>query len=292
MKAVQYRNVRETEIAQTAEIFLIAVNDMYARHGINLAAPERAAIETGYRHIFETGIFQVAEVDGRIAAICNAVVRGPLWFLSGFWMLPQFQRQGLGGTLLKRVMAEGEASGARIFFTWSSVDQTAIATYMKQGMLPGYPILSFGGPLRESPSQQQPGYVVEPLDISHAMELDAQVRATSREADHGFWLSKAGQEGRQVVRGRRAIGYYYFKGGVIGPAAWSDAADGPAVMEAAFREASQGAEQLRVAIPGVNHTAIRFALASGLRLISFSHLLRSAPFGMMEQYLASGPLLF
>ena len=292
MKAVQYRAVRETEIDEAVEVFLTAVTDMYARHGITAAVPERAAIEAGYRHIFETGIFQVAEVDGQIAAICNAVVRDRLWFLSGFWMLPRFQRQKIGGALLGRVKRLGQDAGAHTFFTWSSVDQTAMASYMKQGMLPGYQILTFaGGVLRELPEQGS-GIRVEPLDLSCAMEMDVRVRATAREADHRFWLSTSGHQGRQVMRDGRTVGYYYINQGSMGPAAWRDAEDGLTVLEAALREAAKDALQVRMAIPGVNHTAIRFALGAGLRLAAFSHLLTSAPFGLMEQYLPSGPLLF
>src|SRR4051812_23124476 len=115
MNEVQYRPVRDTEISETAEIFLIAVADMYARHGINATPLEQRVVEHGYRHVFETGIFRVAEIDGRIAAICHAIVRDGLWFLSGFWMLPEFQRQRLGGALLKQVMDAGASVGADTF---------------------------------------------------------------------------------------------------------------------------------------------------------------------------------
>ena len=291
MEKVQYRPVRETELAETAEVFLTAVTDMYARHGINQPPPPRSTVETGYRHIFETGIFYVAEVEGRIAAICNGVVRGSLWFLSGFWMLPQFQRQRIGSALLKIVHDEGARLGANIFFTWSSVDQTAMASYMKRGMLPGYQILTFAGSVR-APLEQRDGYEVQPLDISYAIALDERVRATGREVDHRFWLSQSGHQGRQLMRDRRPVGYYYFNHGVVGPAAWSEATDAEALMEAACREATLDGEEVRLMIPGINHTAIRFALEAGLRLKGFSHLLRSAPFGLMEQYLPSGPMLF
>jgi GNAT superfamily N-acetyltransferase len=291
MEAVLYRPVRETEIAETADIFLTAVTDMYERHGIKAAPPERATVETGYRHIFETGIFQVAEVDGRIAAICNGVVRDRLWFLSGFWMLPQFQRQGIGGSLLRRVRDEGERAGASTFFTWSSVDMTAMASYMKLGMLPGYQILTFAGPLRGA-LKEPDGYESQPLELAGATELDAQVRAAAREADHNFWLAKSGHQGRRLMRDGRAVGYYYFNQGTIGPAAWADTKDASALIEAACSEAARDASQVRLMIPGINHTAIRFALNAGLRLVAFSHLLTTAPFGRMEQYLASGPLLF
>jgi hypothetical protein len=42
----------------------------------------------------------------------------------------------------------------------------------------------------------------------------------------------------------------------------------------------------------MNHAALRFALDSGLRLTGFNHLLISAPFAHLEQYIPSGPSLF
>lgn len=291
MKEVQYRPVRETELDETVDIFLTAVADMYERHGIKVALPERSMVETGYRHIFETGTFYVAEVGGRLAAICNGVVRDRLWFLSGFWMLPQFQRRGIGGALLKRVREEGALLGANIFFTWSSVDTTAMASYMKEGMLPGYQILTFAGPLRRALPEDE-GYAVGPLELASAAELDSQVRATARAVDHQFWLTKSGHEGRQLVRDGRVVGYYYLNHGTVGPAAWANPDEALVLIETACREAAADAEQVRLMIPGINHTAVRFALGAGLRLVAYSHLLTTAPFGRMEQYLSSGPLLF
>jgi GNAT superfamily N-acetyltransferase len=292
MEAVNYRPVRATEIDETVEIFLTAVTDMYRRHGINTPAPERAVIATYYRHTFETGIYHVAEVGGRIAAVCHAVVRDHLWFLSGFWMLPEFQRRKIGGQLLRGVRAAGERAGADTFFTWSSVDMTAMASYMKIGMLPGYQILTFGGALGRELPEQRSGYEVQPLEIANAIALDIEVRATGREVDHRFWLAQPSVKGRQLTSGGRVVGYYYVNHGVIGPAAWANAKDAEALIEAACGEAGRDASQVRLMIPGVNHAAIRFALENGLRLVAYSHLLTSAPFGMMEQYLSSGPSLF
>src|ERR1051325_1209012 len=118
---VKYRPVHGTEIGETVGIFLTAVADMYRRHGINTPAPERSVIETYYRHTFETGIYYVAEVDGRLAAVCHAVVRDRLWFLSGFWMLPEFQRQKIGGRLLRPRPGVGGGAGGDHIFTPCSV---------------------------------------------------------------------------------------------------------------------------------------------------------------------------
>lgn len=291
MAQVQYRPVREEEIPATVELFRTAVADLYKRNGLNTPLPERAVIELYYGHIFRTGIFHVAEIEGRVAAIGHAIVRDELWFLSGFWALPELQGKRIGGMLLRQVMAEGERAGARKFFTWSSVDLTAMASYMRVGMLPGYQTLTFAGVADKLPEQPQ-GYEVFELEISTAIRLDEQVRETGRDADHRFWLTEMGSKGRQVLRDGKSIGYYYFNQGLIGPAAWTRVEDAEAMLSLMCLEAAAHAQSLRLMIPGINHAAIRFALQAGLRLAAYSHLLTTAPFGRMEQYLPSGPSLF
>jgi GNAT superfamily N-acetyltransferase len=291
MAQVQYRPVREEEIPATIDLFHTALADLYKRHGMNTPLPERGMIEMLYRYIFRTGIFHVAEVGGRLAAIGHAIVRDKLWFLSGFWALPELQGKRIGGTLLRQVWEEGQRLGAQKFFTWSSIDLTAMASYMRVGMLPGYQVLTFAGAPDRLPERPLE-YEVEALELSVAASLDAQVRETGREIDHRFWLMESGHEGRQVLRGGEAVGYYYFNQGMVGPAAWTKAEDATGMLALACREATAPAQPLRLMIPGINHAAIRFALEAGLRLAAYSHLLTTSPFGHMEQYLPSGPSLF
>lgn len=291
MAQVQYRPVREEEIPATLDLFLTAVAELYKRHGLTTPLPERAAVELNYRHIFRTGIFHVAEVGGRLAAIGHAIVRDRLWFLSGFWALPELQGKRIGGTLLRQVIDEGKRSGAQKFFTWSSIDLTAMATYMRAGMLPGYQTLTFAGTPDKLP-ERPPEYEVEALELSTAARVDAHVRETGRETDHDFWLNSAGQKGRQVRRDGEVVGYFYFNHGLVGPAGWMKAEDASALLSLACRETAAEGQPLRLMIPGINHAAVNFALQAGLRLTAFSHLLTSAPFGRMEQYLSSGPSLF
>ena len=99
-------------------------------------------------------------------------------------------------------------------------------------------------------------------------------------------------QGRQIRRGESVVGYFYFKGEAIGPAAWLEPGAATALLTLACREASTESETISLRVPGVNHDAIRFALQSGLRYKYFAHLLTTAPFGRMQQYLASGPTLF
>ena len=292
MDEVRYRLVREEEIPESVELFLTSLSDLVARMNSTAPLPPRTYVEAMYRYIYRTGIFHVAETRGKLVAICHAIVRDQLWFLSGFWALPGMQGRKIGGTLLKRVWEEGAgAGGARTFFTWSSTDYQAMASYMKMGMLPGYQVLTFTGAVENVPSEQT-GYQVQPLEVSTAVKVDQQIRGTGREIDHRFWLDEFQLQGRQIMRDRSVIGYYYFDKGTIAPAAWLEESGAEVLLEIACREAAAETGQLRLMIPGVNHAALRFALRLNLRLTHYAHLLTTAPFGRMEQYLPSGPSLF
>ncbi|HEY0099247.1 MAG TPA: GNAT family N-acetyltransferase [Pyrinomonadaceae bacterium] len=292
MSNIIYRAAVEADIPATLDLFLEAVAEIYQRHNMHMPLPPRPSVEVAYRHIFRTGIFRVAESDGRLICICHAVVRDELWFLSGFWARPELQARGVGGKLIREVWREGAEAGAKKFFVWSSMDHTAIASYLKMGMLPGYQIFTFSGrpdALPDAPT----GYEVEPLSLEAACDIDRAIRETRRETDHHFWLSEVKLEGRQVRRrDGRLAGYYYFKGEALAPVAWMERGDAEAVLTLACRDAVAQADAISLRVPGINHDAIRFALACGLRLNAMAHLFTSAPFGRMEQYLASGPTLF
>jgi GNAT superfamily N-acetyltransferase len=283
-----YRQAHPRDVPEMSDLFLEAVVSLYARNNIATPLPPRAVVLSSYEHTRETGIFHLAQVDGRIAAIAGAVVRDHLWYLAAFWARPDLQRQGIGMPLLRRVWGAGKEAGASVFFTWSSIDTTTIASYLKLGMYPGYQILVFSGAPQQLPLAP-PAYAVAPLDKSQAMDLDQVTLGTRRPADHRLWSDLWGLPGRQVLRGDEVVGYFYLNGGAIGPVAWKEPQYGEPVLILAGREASATAPQIRIAVPGINHLALRFALDSGLRLAGFAHLLTTAPFGRMEQYLPSGP---
>lgn len=283
------RAARAEDVEPALDLFIASLRDVIMRNGGEPGELPRDEWRYGYPHVQRSGIFRVAEDDGELVAICHAIVRGPLWFLSGFWTRPDRQRTGIGGRLLGEVWDEGRARGASIFFTWSSIDLTAMASYLRRGMLPGYPILRFAG----EPTPFAPAAVdVAPLTLESAAAFDRDVIGTPREIDHGFWLGEPGRVGRAVVRDGTTIGYYYARRGGIGPAAWTAASEAELVLGRALADATEQSSTVRLAALGANHDAIQFALARGLRLVGFSHLLRTAPFGHLERYVPSGPTLF
>lgn len=286
---VRNRAAEEADVEPALELFVGTLRDMLARNGVDPGELPREEWRYGYPHVFRTGIFRLAEDEGELVSICHAIVRGPMWFLSGFWTRPDRQKTGVGGRLLREVWEEGRSSGASIFFTWSSIDLTAMASYLRRGMFPGYQILSFAGePLPTTTISSD----VEPLTLAIASALDRDVLGTAREIDHTFWSTEPGRVGRAVVRSGRAIGYYYVRSGAIGPAAWSSSADADVVLNAAVTDALAQSKVVRLRALGANHDTIRFALANGLRLGGYSHLLTTASFGHLERYAPSGPTLF
>ena len=288
------RPAREGDLQTALDVFYAALEDMFARHNFDGPPPPRPYMEANWGHLLAHGIFRIAERDGRAAAVCNAIVRDGLWFLSGFWALPECQGRGVGKRLLGEVWQEGERQGARVFCVWSSWDQRAVANYLRAGMLPGYQMLNFCGRAGDLRLPQQPdGYTTEPLTVEAAAPIDERVRATRREVDHRFWLEERGARGRLVTgRGGRPAGYYYLEGEAVAPAAWLEDADAEAVLALACREAAETSGSVAMRVPGINHAAIRFALGAGLRYVSYAHFFTTAPFGRLERYLASGPVLF
>ena len=249
---------------------------------------DRDLVARGYAYVARSGVFRVATQGDRIVGLACAIVRGPYWFLSGFWVAPDLRLQRIGGPLLRETRDEGVKAGARVFYVWSSIDAPAIASYMKLGMLPGTQLFAFAG----APRPPQSPVRVEPLTAERVADLDHDLVGVRRDGDHAYWLARDGARGRIVLDGRDVVGYYYVHGGTVGPAGWTREDVGEMVLAAATADAATDAETVQLTVPGTNHVGLRFALGSGLQLIRQSHLLWTAPVGHMERYAPSGPLLF
>jgi GNAT superfamily N-acetyltransferase len=289
--SAECRAIRGDEIPEAVEVFLLGLADMLKRNG--LAFPPsftQASIEPLYRHIFETGIFEVVERDGRIAVICNAIVRDDIGFLCMFWARPELRLHGLGRPLLERVLTEARRRGARVLCTWSSIDFAAMGMYLKLGMLPGGPIFTFSGKPRSA--SRAPGeFSLQPLQSATASRIDAELRGTPRSEDHAYWQAR-GVPGFQVEVAGEPIAYFYVQQGVIGPAGWLHAKQGADVLACALEVAGAQASEVKLMTLGGNTTAVRAATEAGLRLVGSAHWLRSQNFGALDQYLPSGPGLF
>jgi len=294
MCAIAYRSATPADVPALAELFITAVGDLGRRTGQSGMPTEPRREEPGYRHVLATGIFRLAEADGVPVGMACAIVRHDLWFLSGYWVHPEWQNQGIGGPLLRQVWATGEAAGCRTFSVWASSDPTALAMYMKLGMLPGYEVLSFAadaGALQLPPA----GATLRPAgaeDLPLLGAIDAEIRATPRLEDHRWLLGRPDAACWLLERGGEPMAYAYTSGGRVGPAAWTDPRQAEELLVLALQQAASGGARVMLSVPGPNHSVLRLALAAGLRLRSHAHFLSTRPLGRPEQYLPQGPLLY
>lgn len=185
---------------------------------------------------------------------------------------------------------EGERRGAASFYVWASIDEAALAAYMKLGMLPGTQLFTFQSEPARLPAVRD-GYASAAAARDAIASLDREVVGADRGVDHEYWDAH-GFLRRVVTNQGRVVGFYYLIDGIVGPAAWASDVDGEEVLGSAIREAAAAHAVVALSIPGMNHVALRVALASGLRLVRMSHLLWTAPIGDMTRYVPSGPMLF
>jgi hypothetical protein len=186
----------------------------------------------------------------------SALVRGRVWYLSMFFVLPGDQGRGVGRALLERALAYGEACGVEIRCTWATLDPRAQSRYVMAGMAPRWPIYPLDGDVAAvARLQAQVGLDARqlsgPCDPGAAEALTAEVFGHARADDLAHWRVDGG-EAVAIERGGDVAAFaYYRRGGRIGPAAGRDeAAFLQAVAAAAVAGAGDGGSvTLRVRFP-------------------------------------------
>ena len=285
MSDVVYRIGTAHDVSPAAALFVEAMLDLSRRNGLPAGAPDVTDVVPWYHHLHQHGLFEVACEGDTLIAFAAGIVRDEHFFLSMFWTLPGRQRQGVGRPLLDRMWATATAQGARDFTVWSSIDYAALGLYLRRGMRPVGPILTFAGVARPLGSAE---VALTALDATAAGAIDSDVRGSARPIDHTFFLAQKDTAHLVSVAGE-VVGYFYAHHGRIGPAAWREG-HGDAVLRAAFF-AVEG-QSVTLSIPGPNRVAIDLALEAGLRIAGTSHYMSSATFGAIDRYIPSGPALF
>jgi GNAT superfamily N-acetyltransferase len=289
MTNVVYRLGTARDVAPAAALFVETMLDLSRRNGLPASAPDVADIEPWYHHLHQHGLFEVACEGETLVAFAAGIVRGEHFFLSMFWTQPARQRQGVGKPLLDRMWDAATKAGARDFSVWSSIDYAAIGLYLRRGMRPIGPILTFGGVARPLGDVEVDVEVeLKAFDAAAAGAIDREVRGSARPIDHAFFLAQK-DTAHQVSSAGEGVGYFYAHHGRIGPAAWREG-HGRAVLSAAF--AALEGQSITLSIPGPNRDAIDLAIEAGLLITGTSHYLSSATFGAIERYVPSGPALF
>jgi GNAT superfamily N-acetyltransferase len=258
------------------------------------------------RHLLRTDpmLAWIASEDGRPIGFSVGFVRQELWFLSDLFVLPEAHSQGVGGELLKRCLAAGDARGANIRAVASSGELGAQRLYVRAGMVPRYPLFGIDGPapgLIELAAPRMKEIIKEGTFskpwIRKLGDLDEAIWGRRRDGDHGFWLAEAGLTCLAIMDGARGISAYAYYSSTgshhrIGPVA----ARIPRLQISLLRAigdalGAQADATVEFRVPGINMTALSALLGAGLRIDHVGQYMASKPFGRFDRYLPSGGTL-
>ncbi len=302
MQTVNYRPMTEADLGATA-LVRKAANEWLARSEGRDVDPHLPDRPLPQRHLLRTdpaGSW-VAELDDVVVGCAQGSVRGDIWYLSQFFVLPEAQSLGVGQELLVRAQAYGRERGARVLSVTASTSQAAHGLYMRQGMYAvgvGYRLSGPIGPLRSLPEPaDHDKRVVGCGALQDAMAaLDRDVWGAERRQEHALFLAGGFAEQETsfaLTSDGTLLGYgYAMDDGHIGPlAARAPETQLPLLRMAADWLMGRGVERGYCYCLSLNPTLMRAFLDAGWRIGGWSFFLASAPFGQFDRYLPSGGLL-
>ena len=228
MSEPHIRKVRPDELEEVWRVHVASSNDLVVRRGRPATRPADAPVASDARAGLASdpdGYFCAVE-EGQIRGMVSALVRGRVWYLSMFFVLPGDQGRGLGRALLERALAYGEARGAEIRCTWATLDPRAQARYVMAGMAPRWPIYRLDGDAAavtrlKARAGLDPRERELPCDPGAAEKLTAEVFGHGRADDLAHWRSDGGAA-VAIERGGELAAFAYRRGERIGPAAGRD----------------------------------------------------------------------
>ena len=241
------------------------------------------------------GYFCAVE-EGRIRGMVSALVRGRVWYLSMFFVLPGDQGRGLGRALLERALAYGEARGAEIRCTLATLDPRAQARYVMAGMAPRWPIYRLDGDAAavtrlKARAGLDPRERELPCDPGAVEQLTAEVFGQGRADDLAHWRGDGGAV-VAIERGGEFAAFAYRRRERIGPAAGRDET---ALLQAIAAAAAEGAgigRSVTMRVPGACASLLEALVSCGFRIGDPTLFMASRLFGRPELYLPSGPILY
>ena len=292
------RKVRPDDLEEAWRVHVASSNDLAVRRGRSAARPSDAPVASDARAGLASdpdGYFCAVE-EGRIRGMVSALVRGGVWYLSMFFVLPGDQGRGLGRALLERALAYGEARGTKIRCTWATLDPRAQARYVLAGMAPRWPIYRLDGDAAavtrlKARAGLAPRELELPCDPGAAEKLTAEVFGHGRADDLAHWRGDGGAA-VAIERGGELAAFAYRRGERIGPAAGRDETALLQAVAAAAAAGAGGGGSVTARVPGACTSLLQALVGCGFRIGDPTLFMASRLFGRPELYVPSGPILY
>ncbi len=293
------RKVRPDELEEVWRVHVASSNNLLVRRGQPVTRPADPPVASDARAGLAgdpDGYFCAVQ-EGQIRGMVSALVRGRVWYLSMFFVLPGDQGRGLGRALLERALAYGEARGTEIRCTLATLDPRAQARYVMAGMAPRWPIYRLDGDAAAvtrlgARAGLDPRERELPCDPGAAEKLIAEIVCAGR-ADDLAHFRRDGGAAVAIERGGELTAFAYRRGERIGPAAGRDETALLHAVAAAAAAGVVGGGGVTMRVPGACASLLEALVSCGFRIGGAPTLfMASRPFGRPELYVPSGPILY
>src|SRR6267142_2895345 len=292
------RRIRPDDLEEVWRVHVASSRDGAMRRGQPATTPADTPVASDARAGLASdpdGYFCAVE-EGQIRGMVSALVRGPVWFLSMFFVLPGEQGRGLGRALLERALAYGEARGTDIRCTLATLDPRAQARYVMAGMPPRWPIYRLDGDAT-AVTRLKARAGLHPQERELPCEPGAAEKLTAAVFDHGRAddLAHCRRDGGAAVaieRGGELAAFAYRRGERIGPAAGRDETALLQAVAAAAVAGAGGGGSVTMRVPGACISLLEALVSCGFRIGDPTLFMASRLFGRPELYLPSGPILY
>jgi GNAT superfamily N-acetyltransferase len=228
--------------------------DLPAIARVGLANDEHSATDPNYvAHLRSVGRFLVAEIDGTVAAYGAARRAGGVTMLCDLFVDPARHSAGVGRSLLDAVL---QGSGER--FTFASRDPRAMSLYVRQRMIPRWPLLFLSGP------PLRPGVLrCRQTPMAEAGEAERELIGGDQASSYAYWATRPRATGLIVEEDGEILAAGAAEPGELLHLATAPGHDPAATLTAAL--ATFTAERVRLTLPGP-HPALAPLLDAGWRI--------------------------